>query len=105
MPAPEGHLAHPFHAHFIGDGGGLARLDKRARIFHRRLLQNTVAQVQDVANAARALDSLASRLAHALFRTEEDAWIDVALQRDARPDLIADRREIHAPIDAQHICS
>ena len=33
---------------------------------------------------------------------EEDARVDVALQRDAWSNLLAHRRQVHAPIDAQH---
>ena len=78
-------------------------MDKRARIFHRSLLQNTVAQVQDVADAACVFDSFASRPAHTLLRTEKHARINVALQCDARPDLFADGRKIQAPVYAQHV--
>ena len=37
----------------------MPRLDKRARIFHRRLLQDSVAQIQDVADAAGFFDGVA----------------------------------------------
>src|SRR6266481_4765245 len=50
-----------------------------ARIFHRRLLQNSVAKIQDVSDAARFLDCIASRQTHAFFRAEQNARINVAL--------------------------
>src|SRR3977135_4399324 len=61
----------------------LPLVHKGARIFHRRLLQVSVAEIQDVADAARFLDGFAGRPAHPLFRAKEDNRVHVALQCDA----------------------
>jgi hypothetical protein len=46
-------------------------LNEGARIFHRRLLQDAVAQIQYMSDATSALDGLASRPPHALFRAKQ----------------------------------
>jgi len=43
--------------------------------------------------------------ADSLFGTKEYAWVHIALQRDPRSHQLAHRRQIHAPVDAQYVCS
>ena len=81
--AHDGLLTRLFHARFVYDCGGLAGTDKRAGIFHWRLLQNSVTEIEYVPDAARTFNRLARRAAHPFFRAEEGAGVHVTLQRDA----------------------
>ncbi len=56
-----------------------------------------------MSDAARFLDCIASRQTHAFFRAEQNARINVALQRHACANLLAHGCQVHAPIDAQYI--
>src|SRR5258706_11258953 len=55
------------------NGSILPCIHKCARIFHRRLLKNSVSKIQDMSDAARFLDSIASCPTHALLGPEQNA--------------------------------
>ena len=85
------------------ESGLLAGEDEELSIVHGRVLQNAVAQIQDVAVAIEFGDDVQSGLANFLRRSEKDRGIEIALDSDARAGKRAKFAEWHAPIDAEDI--
>jgi len=83
----------------------LAGFDKELGIFYRRMLQNTVAEVKDVAGAAECRGGFQSYAANFFGRGEKDGGVDVSLQGDVGAELRAKVAHVNAPIDTQNVCA
>ena len=81
----------------------LAGEDEELSIFHGRVLQNAVAQIQDVAVAAELGDDVQGGLANFFLRAEENGGIEIALDRDAWSGEGAEFAKRNAPIDAENV--
>src|SRR5258708_1189191 len=81
----------------------LARLDKELSILDRRILQNAVAKVQDVAVASQGVDGGQGYIANFFGRRKQNGRVDIALESDSWTKRLANLSEVHTPIDAEHI--
>jgi len=81
----------------------LAGLDEELGVFHGRLRQDAMAEVEDVAGTGEGGDDFLGGAANFGWRAEEDRGIEVALQGDVRAELCAERAKINAPIDAEDV--
>ena len=83
--------------------GLLAGFDEQLGVFDWGVLQNAMAEIQDVTCSAKSLHSFSGCAANLLRRTAKHGGVDVPLQGDVWSELFAKRVHIHAPIDAQDI--
>src|SRR5258708_6541897 len=79
-------------------------LDHGFHVLHRRLRQDSVPEVEDVAGArAGALQQIGDVQLELRHRREQDSWIEVALDRRAVADVHPGLVDIDAPIHSENI--
>ena len=83
----------------------LGRLDKELGVLDRRILQNAMTEIEDVAAAAKRTNSAQRRIANFLWRGEQDGGIDISLQCNFGTQQFANFGQIHAPVHAERICA
>ena len=83
----------------------LAGFDEELGVFDWGVLEDAVAEIQDVACAAEGCHGFLRGAANFFGRAEEDGWVDVALHGDARAEILAECAHIDAPVDAQDVCA
>src|SRR5216683_3008512 len=81
----------------------LARLDKELSVLDRRILQNAVAKVEDVAMTGQGVNSGQRQVANSFGRGKQNRRVDIALESDFRTKRFSNVSQVHAPIDAKHI--
>src|SRR5579859_6120853 len=82
-----------------------ASFDKELGIFDGSVLQNSVAEIQNVAGPAKRGHGFLRGTANFVRRAVEHSGVDISLQGDAWSELFAQSVHVHAPIDAQNICA
>lgn len=85
------------------ESGLLAGRDEKLGILHGCVLQNSMAEIEDVADAVEFGNDIASGLANFFGRGKENSRIKVALDGDARAGEAAEFAEGNAPIDAENV--
>ena len=78
----------------------LAGFDEELGIFDRGVLEDAVAEVEDVACSAKRGNGFLGCAANFLRRREEHGWVYVSLQGDAGAEFLAEGAHIDAPVDA-----
>ncbi len=81
----------------------LPGLYEQLRVFHGRVRQNAMAQIQDVAAPAKLSGELQRGLPDFLRRRIQHRGIEIALHGHARPRQFAHFRQRNPPIHAQNI--
>src|SRR5216684_2555256 len=81
----------------------LARFNKELSVLDRRILQDAVAEVEDVAVASQRIDGGQGHVANSFGRGKQNRRVDIALESDFRAKHLANVSQVHAPIDAEHI--
>src|SRR5207247_458796 len=74
-------------------------------VLDRRILQNAMTEIEDVAAAAKRTNSAQRRIANFLWRSEQDGGIDISLQCNFGTQQFANFGQIHAPVHAERICA
>src|SRR6267378_4331644 len=81
----------------------LTRLNKEMSVLEWRILQDAVAEVEDVAVASQRIDGGQRHVANSFGRGKQNRRVDIALESDFRAKRLANVSQVHAPIDAKHI--
>src|SRR5712692_9886751 len=81
----------------------LARFNKELSVLDRRILQDAVAEVEDVAVASQRIDGGQGHVANSFGRGKQNRRVDIALESDFRAKRLSNVSQVHAPIDAKHI--
>src|SRR6266404_4505234 len=101
----EGLLPHRGRGPSVLNQGALTCFDEELSVFDRRVLQNAVAEVEDMPVATEGINRGQGHIANFLGRGKQNSWIDVALQGDFWADGLSNLGQVDAPIDTQNICS
>ena len=87
-------------------------IDEHTRVVGRRLGQDSVPEVEDVADRragsavvtpARLDQNLAGTLDEERGRPEEQRWVEVPLERDAGPETAPGFAKGHSPVESDHV--
>ena len=89
----------------FGQRSLLAGGNEKLRVFHGRVLQNAVAEIQNVAVAAELGDDIQGGFANLFRRAEQNGGIKIALHRDAWSGEGAEFAKRYAPIHAENVGS
>src|SRR5947207_8826445 len=81
----------------------LSEFDESARVFDWSRRKNAVTQIQDVPDRSGLFENLFRFRLDAVSPAQEDAWIEIALQRHPITDAAARFGHRNPPIDADHI--
>ena len=81
------------------------RIDHVYRILDRGFREDAVAEVEDMAAGTISIvEDILNTLFDMVVRREEDARVEVALDRDLFPDRLHCLMHVHPPVDADNIC-
>jgi hypothetical protein len=83
--------------------GLLAGMDEELRVFHGRVLQNAVAEIEDVAVSAEFGSKIESAPADFFLRAEENRRVQIALQRNMWTGEGAELTEGNTPVDTEYV--
>src|SRR5437870_5535203 len=78
-------------------------VDESLRVLYGRHRQDAVSEIQDVTMTAAFGQQRLRLFGDDLWRREQHARIEVALQREAVADTLARVLQVDAPIQAQHV--
>lgn len=85
------------------ESGLLAGSDEKLGILHGRVLQNSMAEIEDVANAVEFGGDLERGLTDFFGGAEENSRIEIPLNSDARASKLPELAERNSPVDAQNV--
>jgi hypothetical protein len=83
--------------------GLLASSDEKLSILHGRVLQNSMAKIEDVADAVEFRGEVERGLPDFFGWAEENGWVEVPLNSNARTSKPAEFRERDTPINAENV--
>src|SRR5229473_93956 len=101
----DGLLPHRCSGPGIKHHSALARVDKQLGIFNGRLLQDSVAQIEDVASSPERADGGERHVANFLRRAEQYGRVDVSLQYDSWAEHLSNLSQVNAPVDTEDSCA
>src|SRR5208282_2937224 len=103
----EGHtgclLAHLSRGTSLLNQRALGGFDKKLSVLDGCILQNAVAEIEDVAMAGKRIDGCQCHIANFFGRGKQDGGVDIALESNFWTERLANVSEIEPPIDAEGV--